>query len=591
MAYRKFIFITLHFLFVFLNAKGQDIEFVNMESSWKFSFEENNSKQWLQPSFEDRGWQTSILYYNKRDLNAIKDSARTIFLRTSFNTDIGKEFTQLILKVKYRNLVNVYLNGQQVFAHEQAAVSKAKQIEVLQNYGAKGATIKLPTKLLRKKNNILGIETNSILHSAKQTKIVLKLALFADTLKSGVLIKRGTNWQYWDNSNSPGYDWFYGSFSDQNWKNGVAPLGYGDGEAITVLDYGKNILSKTRVYYFRKQFSLKESDQYLGYLLKIRRDDGAIVYINNKEVTRTNLPEGLLDSSSLANYSIAGPDELFFNSILLHPHHFVQGSNTIAVAVFQHQPNSSDLIFDLELVGINNPSVIYSLLQDSSEISSIKENFRDLTERFEVGQKTIEAELSAKDLYYHKLFLYPLLGILVFMVLLVLYLIQEKKATEKRLTSQVTDNITQLNQKKRELLTANMALTEKGNIIEELRKDIEKIEPIGNSNQSQHLKTIKSKILESKLQDNEWETIKIHFNQVYSGFIEAISFNFPHLTQSELRLCCYIKMQLSTKEIARILSIDPRSVQSARYRLKKKMKLDQNEDLITYILEYGIDLD
>jgi DNA-binding CsgD family transcriptional regulator len=79
--------------------------------------------------------------------------------------------------------------------------------------------------------------------------------------------------------------------------------------------------------------------------------------------------------------------------------------------------------------------------------------------------------------------------------------------------------------------------------------------------------------------DDEWERLKVHFDTVHSGFFSRLKEQFPTLTQTEMQHCSYIKLQLPTKEIARMLNIDPKSVQASRYRIKKKMNLDLNTDL------------
>lgn len=80
------------------------------------------------------------------------------------------------------------------------------------------------------------------------------------------------------------------------------------------------------------------------------------------------------------------------------------------------------------------------------------------------------------------------------------------------------------------------------------------------------------------------ENLKKHFNEVNSGFVDRLISKYPLLTDIELRHCIFIKLHMQTKEIANILHIDPRSVQAARYRIKKKMDLDEGIDLRDYLL-------
>jgi len=85
--------------------------------------------------------------------------------------------------------------------------------------------------------------------------------------------------------------------------------------------------------------------------------------------------------------------------------------------------------------------------------------------------------------------------------------------------------------------------------------------------------------------DEEWLNLMSHFNTVHIGFSDKLLKLHPSLTDTEQRHCIFIKLQMQTKEIAQILHIDPRSVQAARYRIKKKMNLGEGVDLRDYILK------
>ena len=75
------------------------------------------------------------------------------------------------------------------------------------------------------------------------------------------------------------------------------------------------------------------------------------------------------------------------------------------------------------------------------------------------------------------------------------------------------------------------------------------------------------------------------FNNADKKFLKKIKTNHSELTPNDLRLCAYLRLNLSSKEIAPLLNISPRSVEVKRYRLRKKMNLDRDENLTTYILE------
>lgn len=81
----------------------------------------------------------------------------------------------------------------------------------------------------------------------------------------------------------------------------------------------------------------------------------------------------------------------------------------------------------------------------------------------------------------------------------------------------------------------------------------------------------------------EWEQFRLQFEKVHPGFFTSMMKSYKNLSQNDLRHCAYIRMGMSTKEIARLLNINPTSVQINRVRLKKKLNLEADIDLISFI--------
>ncbi|HEY8934022.1 MAG TPA: tetratricopeptide repeat protein [Cyclobacteriaceae bacterium] len=85
------------------------------------------------------------------------------------------------------------------------------------------------------------------------------------------------------------------------------------------------------------------------------------------------------------------------------------------------------------------------------------------------------------------------------------------------------------------------------------------------------------------LTDEDWDNFKKTFEGIYPTFFSSLRFQYPQLTTAELRLSALIKLNLTIKEISTMLGISPDSVKTARYRLKKKYQLDENETLHDFI--------
>lgn len=95
---------------------------------------------------------------------------------------------------------------------------------------------------------------------------------------------------------------------------------------------------------------------------------------------------------------------------------------------------------------------------------------------------------------------------------------------------------------------------------------------------------IKKAIKINAVNKHEWETFETNLNQIHNEFIINLSKKFPNLTSKDIKLCIYLKMNLSSKEIAPMMNISFRGVELHRYRLRKKLNLVQDENLSKFLL-------
>ena len=167
---------------------------------------------------------------------------------------------------------------------------------------------------------------------------------------TGNILPSGSMWKYLDNGSNQGTAWYGVSFDDSAWSSGNAPLGYGD-PITTAISYGPDANNKYITYYFRKSINIADVSSITSATLKLRRDDGAIVYINGSEFVRSNMPgDAVITYTTLAPTCISGAGETEFNNFSVDPSVFVNGTNIIAVEIHQCAVNSSDLGFDLQIV-------------------------------------------------------------------------------------------------------------------------------------------------------------------------------------------------------------------------------------------------
>jgi hypothetical protein len=176
----------------------------------------------------------------------------------------------------------------------------------------------------------------------------------AAILTNVTLISTGSLWRYFDKGTDQDTNWINIAFDDSSWSNGLAQLGYGDGDEATVISYGPDINNKYITSYFRRAFNVPDPSSISGLALRILRDDGAIVYLNASEVFRTAMPTGTVNYLTRANVTVGGADENTFYSNNLSPSFLVAGLNLLAVEVHQVTNTSTDLSFDFSLIATQN---------------------------------------------------------------------------------------------------------------------------------------------------------------------------------------------------------------------------------------------
>jgi hypothetical protein len=167
------------------------------------------------------------------------------------------------------------------------------------------------------------------------------------------LVSAGSDWKYLDDGSNQGTAWRTTAFNDNAWASGAAQLGFGDGDEATVVRSNRTDGTLIITTYFRKRFVATNITTFTNLLLRVLRDDGAVVYLNGAEVFRNNMPAGTIAYNTLASSSVPAADETSnFHATNVPPSRLVSGTNVLAVEIHQASTNSSDLSFDLELIGL-----------------------------------------------------------------------------------------------------------------------------------------------------------------------------------------------------------------------------------------------
>ncbi|MBS7253059.1 helix-turn-helix and ligand-binding sensor domain-containing protein [Flavobacterium branchiicola] len=134
--------------------------------------------------------------------------------------------------------------------------------------------------------------------------------------------------------------------------------------------------------------------------------------------------------------------------------------------------------------------------------------------------------------------------------------------------------------KNRELAVSTMSLNSKNELLAFIKDDLKKTA----QNDSSNIKSVISTINKNITEEDSWNVFKEAFDNADKDFLKRIKQMHPALTPNDLRLCAYLRLNLSSKEIAPLFNISVRSVEIKRYRLRKKMDLQHETGLVEYIL-------
>lgn len=165
-------------------------------------------------------------------------------------------------------------------------------------------------------------------------------------------------------------------------------------------------------------------------------------------------------------------------------------------------------------------------------------------------------------------------------------LVNKQQETEKKLEIIKQEKLEdEIKFKNNELASTTLHLMQKSQTINSLRNEIENLRKnIKDPIISKQIKSLTSLLRSDERLEDDWDKFSINFDQVHNDFLERLKDKHPQLTPKDRKLCAFLKMNLSTKEIAPLLNISIRGVEISRYRLRKKLELDKNINLTEFIM-------
>ena len=322
------------------------------------------------------------------------------------------------------------------------------------------------------------------------------------------------------------------------------------------------------------------------------------------------------------------------DSILFGGYTLATGENSNSLAI-PYKMNSLQFSYAASLQGIN-PGLEFSYYlkgfdNDWSNWSTIyKKDYTNLpagTYTFQVKARTSPSHESSiyqftftiKPPFYQTLWAYLFYVIFLFLLLFAILKFQARKYKQKQEARRKADQLKfeeeqkqmayqhqlelaksekelihlqneklegEIKHKNAELASATMNLVQKKEFILKLKSELQHLQKTTkDGNENADLKKILKGLGEEEKLDDEWNNFSQHFNNVHGDFLTILKKKFPALKPHELKLCAYLRMNLSSKEIAPLMSISVRGVEISRYRLRKKLALPTEINLVQYLMD------
>lgn len=163
----------------------------------------------------------------------------------------------------------------------------------------------------------------------------------------------------------------------------------------------------------------------------------------------------------------------------------------------------------------------------------------------------------------------------------------EKSKAEGELMTIRSQNLeTEIQFKNTELAASAMHLVKKGELISRLKAELNQLMRRVDVPAAQtEVKKMIKQLEEDEQIDQEWDQFAKHFDKVHSDFVVQLKSKHPDISAGEVKLCSFLRMNLSSKEIAQLLNISVRGVEISRYRLRKKLNLQAGENLFDYLIQ------
>ena len=167
------------------------------------------------------------------------------------------------------------------------------------------------------------------------------------------------------------------------------------------------------------------------------------------------------------------------------------------------------------------------------------------------------------------------------------FLKQEAIANEQQIVKIKNEQLqADLANKSRELANSAMNIVYKNELLQKISDEITHLkDSSGRQLSEEQLRRIQKVINEGMNDERDWNVFESSFNEAHENFFKKLKSDHPDLVPNDLKLCAYLRMNMSSKEMASLLNISLRGVEIRRYRLRKKLNLEHDKNLVEFLIE------
>jgi tetratricopeptide (TPR) repeat protein len=225
----------------------------------------------------------------------------------------------------------------------------------------------------------------------------------------------------------------------------------------------------------------------------------------------------------------------------------------------------------------------YIAFRDSVNNNDRLRTISSLRMEYELQYHDTQKKMLEQKLRNRTLILWFSIALSILIVLLMLITYSRYKLKTRVLKEEAKALNLTIDEKNRELVTHVMDQNRQQELYQDISRALSRLEDNRPEEMKKELQQLKKKLESKDRTAMGWESFRLHFEQVHPDFFGKLLKQNPKLTQNDLRICAYIKLNLSTKDIANILNVSDRTIQTSRYRIKKKLNLDQETNLVQFI--------